>query len=213
MNHRRDRALEALADLIQEEASGDLGPRISMAVAEAVVAHLADHETAAAFGLGQATVIDAAHLERQRDWSLATFGPGARTQGVIDHIRKELLEVEADPDDLGEWVDVIILAHDGAWRSGHEPQEIIDAIKARQARNEARTWPDWRTADPDKAIEHVREIREGDPIPQTGFWVCPRCHEVRSASDAFIRGQKYCAWCVADLQGQSDETTLEELQP
>ena len=30
------------------------------------------------------------------------------------------------------------------------------AIKAKQARNEARTWPDWRTASPDKAIEHDR---------------------------------------------------------
>lgn len=33
---------------------------------------------------------------------------------------------------------------------------IIDAIKAKQAKNEARDWPDWRTRDPDKAIEHVK---------------------------------------------------------
>ncbi len=36
-----------------------------------------------------------------------TFGPGLRL-GVIDHIRKELFEVEADPTDLSRWVDVII---------------------------------------------------------------------------------------------------------
>lgn len=100
--------------------------------------------------------IDAAHLVRQRDFSLATFGPGARPLGVIDHIRKELLEIEAAPADLGEWVDVAILAFDGALRAGHEPQAIIDAIKAKQARNEARTWPDWRGMDPNKAIEHDR---------------------------------------------------------
>lgn len=100
--------------------------------------------------------IDAAHLTRQRDFSLATFGPGARPLGVIDHIRKELLEIEAAPADLGEWVDVAILAFDGALRAGHEPQAIIDAIKAKQARNEARTWPDWRGMDPNKAIEHDR---------------------------------------------------------
>ena len=106
-------------------------------------------------------VIDADHLTRQREWSGRTFGPGARTLGVLDHIRKELKEIEDAPGDVGEWVDVIILAFDGAWRAGWEPQEIIDAIKAKQERNEARTWPDWRTASPDHAIEHDRteEVR------------------------------------------------------
>jgi hypothetical protein len=101
--------------------------------------------------------IDAKHLAHQREWSEATFGPGTRLLGVLDHIRKELKEIEDDPTDLGEWVDVIILAFDGAWRAGWEPQQIIDAIKAKQARNEARTWPDWRTASSDRAIEHIRE--------------------------------------------------------
>lgn len=107
------------------------------------------------------SAIDVPHLARQRQWSHATFGPGPRTKGVCDHIRKELAEIEADPADLGEWVDVIILALDGAWRTGAEPQEIIAAVKAKQARNEGRRWPDWRTADPDKAIEHDRT----DPQP------------------------------------------------
>lgn len=100
--------------------------------------------------------IDAAHLQHQREWSERTFGPGARTLGVIDHIRKELSEIEADPTDLSEWADVIILAFDGAWRTGAEPQEIIAAIKAKQAKNEEREWPDWHEAPPDQAIEHVR---------------------------------------------------------
>jgi hypothetical protein len=100
--------------------------------------------------------IDAVHLQRQKEWSSETFGPGVRP-GVVEHIRKELVEVEeSDYCDLGEWVDVIILALDGAWRMGAEPQQIIDAIKAKQARNEARSWPDWRTASADHAIEHVR---------------------------------------------------------
>ena len=102
--------------------------------------------------------IDADHLDRQRGWSSRTFGPGTRTQGVLDHIRKELIEIEADPLDVGEWVDVIILAFDGAWRAGWEPQEIIDAIRTKQTRNENRVWPDWRTADPDTAIEHDRSF-------------------------------------------------------
>lgn len=99
-----------------------------------------------------------AHLHRQREFSARTFGPGARATGVCDHIRKELEEIEAAPDDLAEWVDVILLALDGAWRSGATPEEIAFAIAAKQLRNEQRIWPDWRTADPTKAIEHVREV-------------------------------------------------------
>lgn len=99
-----------------------------------------------------------AHLQRQRDWSGETFGPGARTAGVIDHIRKELREIEADPADVSEWIDVVILGLDGAWRAGYQPQDIIDALAAKQAKNEERDWPDWRTQPPDRAIEHVKEL-------------------------------------------------------
>jgi hypothetical protein len=103
-----------------------------------------------------AAAIDEGHLERQRAFSLATFGPGPRTRGIANHIRKELAEIEAQPDDLFEWVDVLILAFDGAWRAGWEPHQIIAAIKAKQSANERRVWPDWRNLSEDDAIEHVR---------------------------------------------------------
>lgn len=102
------------------------------------------------------SVIDEKHLLRQMNWSGNTFGLGLRTKGITDHIRKELLEIEADPLDLKEWVDVIILAFDGAWRTGAEPQEIIDAIIAKQEANEVRQWPDWRKFTENEAIEHIR---------------------------------------------------------
>jgi hypothetical protein len=99
--------------------------------------------------------IDTAHLTRQATWSALTFGPGVR-KGVVAHIRKELIEVEeSDHRDLEEWVDVIILAFDGAWRMGASPEQIIAAIKAKQTKNEGRTWPDWRVVGTDGAIEHV----------------------------------------------------------
>jgi hypothetical protein len=97
------------------------------------------------------------HLRRQKAWSEQTFGPGPRAAGVLDHIRKELAEIEADPNDLTEWIDVVILALDGAWRQGFSPVEIARALAEKQALNESRTWPDWRTAEPGKAIEHVRD--------------------------------------------------------
>lgn len=101
-----------------------------------------------------------AHLRRQAEFSERTFGPGERVAGVCDHIRKELVEVQharvTGQPTLPEWVDVIILGLDGAWRSGATPEQIVAAIEAKQAKNEGRRWPDWRSADPDKAIEHDR---------------------------------------------------------
>jgi hypothetical protein len=96
------------------------------------------------------------HLHRQRDFSLRTFGPGPRLEGVIAHIRKELAEIEAKPTDVTEWIDVVLLALDGAWRAGFGPEEIAIALQGKQAKNEARTWPDWRTAAPGAPIEHDR---------------------------------------------------------
>lgn len=97
-----------------------------------------------------------AHLYRQGEFSERTFGPGPRLEGIVEHIQKELREILASPDDLEEWIDVAILAFDGALRSGHSPRRIISALVAKQAKNESREWPDWRTAAPGKAIEHIR---------------------------------------------------------
>ncbi len=109
------------------------------------------------------------HLIRQMAWSHATFGPGQRTDGVLDHIGKELAEVKDGNGDPEEWVDVVILALDGLTRqlafslgdgSRRDPsttaQMAINLIVAKQTKNEGRVWPDWRTADPSKAIEHDR---------------------------------------------------------
>jgi hypothetical protein len=69
-----------------------------------------------------------AHIERQKAFSEKTFGPGARTKGVCDHIRKEIVEVTRSPKDIMEWIDILILAIDGAWRAGNEPKEIAESI-------------------------------------------------------------------------------------
>lgn len=107
------------------------------------------------------------HLQRMIRFSRETFGPNPRQQGVIDHIRKELVEIEkagTGDEALKEWIDVIILGIDGAWRSqigrGLSDEKIVIAIVseliAKQMKNEQRTWPDWRKVPEDKAIEHDR---------------------------------------------------------
>jgi hypothetical protein len=50
----------------------------------------------------------------------------------------------------------MILGADGAWRTGATAEEVEDMYLDKLRRNMQRTWPDWRTSDPDKAIEHVR---------------------------------------------------------
>lgn len=97
-------------------------------------------------------------LGRQRRWSTAAFGPVFRPEGIVDHIRRELVEVLANPTDREEWIDVAMLALDGATRceDGADPHEVALAYFAKLVKNEGRTWPDWRTADPDRAIEHVQ---------------------------------------------------------
>ena len=107
------------------------------------------------------------HLIRQMAFSHAAFGPGERTNGVIDHIKKELKEVEEANGDSTEWVDVVILALDGLTRrlayvngERRDPNKVAriacDMIERKQSRNEGRSWPDWRTMSTDKAIEHIR---------------------------------------------------------
>lgn len=114
------------------------------------------------------------HLMRQMAFSHATFGPGTRVNGVVDHIRKELDEVLESDGDPREWVDVVILALDGLTRAiafddgrrtrqpGNAARAASTMIEEKQSRNEARAWPDWRTADQGKAIEHIKTTERRD---------------------------------------------------
>lgn len=100
-----------------------------------------------------------AHLYRQIESSKKNFGPDTSDEklaGIRRHIEKELLEIEQDPRDLIEWIDVVILAFDGAWRSGHTPDQIVEALVFKQNKNESRKWPDWRDIPAGRPIEHDR---------------------------------------------------------
>jgi hypothetical protein len=101
--------------------------------------------------------ISAEDIQQQREWAVKTFGDGKRLQGNLKHIRKELREIEENPEDIVEWVDVVILAFDGAMRYGFTPEQIIETYKSKMAINYARSWPDWRLSDENVPIEHVRD--------------------------------------------------------
>lgn len=118
------------------------------------------------------------YIQDQIRWSLQTFGPHPRTRGLIQHVEKELKEIEAEPDDLEEWVDVMIIALDGAWRAGYTAKEIVDQLVKKQEKNRSRKWPDWRTKSQDEAIEHIRDgeapppptlNRKGNPVEKVSI--------------------------------------------
>lgn len=154
----------------------------------------------------------------QREFSVSTFGPAPRLEGVHDHLAKEIEEVKREPDDITEWADCLLLSFDGTMRAGADIDELVvylsvsdnemaltskvytwgvltcwvdNASKLDQlgnwklwaaisfqimglanvnginldklllaARNKLeinkkRTWPDYRKAPADKAIEHI----------------------------------------------------------
>lgn len=98
------------------------------------------------------------YIKRHREWSEQTFGKGARTGGLVKHIQKECEEILAKPDDLEEWIDVIILAIDGAWRSGHSAEEISGTLELKLLKNQRRVWK--VSEDPNVPNEHVRTDEE-----------------------------------------------------
>ena len=79
-------------------------------------------------------------IEKHVKWSRETFGPGCDDNGIIDHIERELIEIIKAPGDLEEWIDVIILAIDGAARNGYSAAEIGACLEAKRIKNSQREW-------------------------------------------------------------------------
>lgn len=100
--------------------------------------------------------------ERLAEWSEQTFGPRSHRGplGPLEHLAKEAVEArdEADPGKRKEEIaDCLFLVFDAAQRAGMSYAELTAVAKAKLRKNAAREWPDWRAADPNRAIEHVRK--------------------------------------------------------
>lgn len=94
------------------------------------------------------------YIERHRKWSHTTFGDVASPESVTKHIRKELDEIMEHPSNPEEWIDVMILAIDGAWRfTGLSPADISETLEMKQRKNMAR---EWTVPIPGEPTEHVR---------------------------------------------------------
>lgn len=130
------------------------------------------------------------HLEflaRQCAVGRLAFGPGQRKLGVLDHMTKEMEEVRNAPDlssQLGEWVDLVMLAQDGLLRCAREqlrraradalePSDpsleptnsevasvALRVLTSKRNKNELREWGDWCKLGEDVAIEHKRGLQD-----------------------------------------------------
>lgn len=80
-------------------------------------------------------------LQAKMEWSYKTFGISERHIGVLKHIEKEIEEVRQNPKDVTEWIDIILLAFDGACRMGFTPSQVVNALIAKQEKNVHRSWP------------------------------------------------------------------------
>jgi hypothetical protein len=96
----------------------------------------------------------AEYLRDQMEWSRRTFGEAKRTLRICDHISKELKEIQDNPEDFQEWIDVIILAMDGFWRHGGSPGRLMQMLRHKQSKNFARRW--LVPTNEDVAVEHDR---------------------------------------------------------
>lgn len=106
-----------------------------------------------------------AYLAVQKGWSAIVFGEGPRVEGICKHIESELKEVRANPSDVTEWVDIVILALDGAWRAGYSPAEVCEALHAKQNINLDRQWkPITSDGEP---IFHIRDPKENKPLSES----------------------------------------------
>lgn len=132
-------------------------------------------------------------FKSQQVWSYETFGPPEHRGpvGPLKHLAKEAMEAYKESDRVKrrkEIADTLFLSWDAAHRDGMTMGELAGIALAKLQENKERVWPDWRTADPNEAVEHDRSkektkvevglpalpielklIWEGDQLPESGF--------------------------------------------
>lgn len=95
--------------------------------------------------------------DRHIPWSRETFGDGMRTVGICKHIEKELNEIRENPYSVEEWIDVAILALDGAWRTSVHAESVVEVLFEKLSKIRTRTYP--KPVSDDEPSEHIRERR------------------------------------------------------
>src|SRR6185369_12898305 len=69
-----------------------------------------------------------AFFNEKMRWSRETFGRTLPWAGIIKHLRKEIDEAEKEPLCLSEWIDIVLVAIDGAGRAGYDGAAFAAAL-------------------------------------------------------------------------------------
>lgn len=69
------------------------------------------------------------------------------------HLSEEAQEAAADPADISEWADCMILLLDGARKAGFDTAKLYDAVLAKMEVNKKRT---WQAPDEDGVARHIK---------------------------------------------------------
>lgn len=72
-------------------------------------------------------------------WAAATF-PGESMDEKLTHLCEEIEEARADPANVEEWADAVILVFDAARAAGHTPDQIVLGVRRKFFKNQNRTW-------------------------------------------------------------------------
>lgn len=91
----------------------------------------------------------------KNSWSAEAFGQRSERGpiGPLKHLKKEVEEALAAPDDPMEIVDCFFLVTDAAWRQGLSLEKFMKLCWQKLAINKGRTWP---KPEKDEVSEHVR---------------------------------------------------------
>jgi hypothetical protein len=79
--------------------------------------------------------------------------PDATARSKALHLAEEAHEAAADPGDILEWADCMILLSDGARKSGFTMEDLYQAVVRKMEINKKRTWD---AGDKDGIVRHVK---------------------------------------------------------
>jgi hypothetical protein len=93
----------------------------------------------------------------QSEWSQRTFGADSvrGPVGALRHLQRECDEAIADPSDVIEFADCLILLLDATRRAGHTLDDLVSAAERKAEINRSRTWPSPPPVDDGRPLEHV----------------------------------------------------------
>jgi hypothetical protein len=93
-----------------------------------------------------------------KNWSVETFGDEVEKgpTGPLKHLKKECDEALADPYDITEYADLLILVMDASWRAGFSLRQLREAtlnkIEVLKTREYARV-PDGEISEHNRALD------------------------------------------------------------